>query len=98
MRDDRGLDRADLDRHLTTQPEGHDVDGCDDPECIACSGLPDGLPDAAVQLFPLRSQVRLTANALKNLANDMDKNGRDIPERYIRAIREHAADLEKASA
>ncbi len=43
-------------------------------------------------------QVLFTANALDNLATAMEKSARDVPERFVKAVREHAVDLRKAAA
>lgn len=45
----------------------------------------------------LRDQISYTANALRNLARQMESSGRDVPARFIRAVDGHAVDLERAA-
>lgn len=45
----------------------------------------------------LKDQAIWTANALNNMANDMECGSHEIPVRYITACRQQAEDLMKAA-
>lgn len=45
----------------------------------------------------LRDQIAYTANALRNLARQMESSERDVPARFIRAVEGHAVDLERVA-
>ena len=45
----------------------------------------------------LKDQAIHTANALENLAQEMDGDIRDVPVRYVLSIKGHAADLRAAA-
>lgn len=49
------------------------------------------------EVLSLRDQAVLTANALRGMADEMEDGKRDVPQRFISSLREHAEDLMKSA-
>lgn len=55
------------------------------------------IDETQCKLANLQIEVTLAASRLDNLAKAMDEGGRDIPERFITAVRDHASHLATAA-
>ena len=55
------------------------------------------IDDTQCKLANLQIEVTLAAGRLDNLAEAMNQCSREVPERFIKAVREHAAHLAAAA-